>query len=121
MRRHQQGFSLIELMIAAVVTASAAVLLSGSLVSANRSASMRIDEIVLTQLLADRWAQLDDPLPSTQPQHGTCPPPFDDATWTLTAEPLEGPLASLAKTTLTMEHHDHAISLVTDRALAPRP
>ncbi len=115
------GFSLIELLIASVVAASAAVLLSGGLISANRSASMRAEGIVLEQLLADRWGRLEDPLPSAQPQQGACPAPFDDATWTLAVEPLEGPLASVAYATLTVERNGHAVSLATYRAIAQQP
>lgn len=119
--RGREGFSLIELLVASVVFASAAVLLSGGLVSANRSASGRIEQIVLTQLLADQLGRLDDSLGEETAQAGACPAPFDDARWTLALHKLDEPLALRSSATLTVMRNNRTLSVVTYRKPAPQP
>ena len=114
-RPRNQGFSLIELLIASVVVASAGALLIGGLVAANRSAEARIDQILSTQLLASRLALLSDPLDPSTPTSGTFPSPLDEFTWTLAW--TDAPLAPLAEATLTVETKSRAAHVVTYRPL----
>src|SRR3989338_3780205 len=109
----EQGFSLIELLMASVVVACAGALLIGGLVAANRSAEARIDQTLSTQFLSSQLALLGDQFDSNTPTSGTFPSPLDDVTWTL--EWIDAPLAPLAEATLTITTKDRAAHVVTYR------
>ena len=110
-----EGFSLIELLIASVVVAAAGALLIGGLVAANRSAEVRIDQTLATQLLASQLALLGDQLDPNTPTSGTFPPPLDEFAWTL--EWTEVPLTPLAEATITVTTKNHVAHVVTYRPL----
>ena len=111
----QQGFSLIELLIASVIVASAGALLIGGLVAANRSADLRIDQTLSTQLLASQLALLDDQIDPNTSTSGTFPSPLDAFAWTL--EWTDAPLTPLAQTTLTVTTKSRAAHVVTYRSV----
>lgn len=111
----EQGFSLVELLIASVVVASAGALLIGGLVAANRSAEIRIDQALSTQLLASQLALLDDQLSSQTPRSGTFPAPLDEFTWTL--EWTDTPFTPLVEARLTAAKKGRAAYVVTYRPL----
>ena len=111
-----QGFSLIELLIASVVIASVGSLLIGGLIAANRSADLRIEQTLSTQLLASQFALVHDRLSPDMPTRGTWTTPSGEFTWMLTWSPA--PRSPLAETTLTVTKQDHANRVVTYRPLA---
>ena len=113
--RNSRGFSLIELLIASIVIASAGALLVGGLVAANRSSDLRIEQVLFTQALAGRLALLDDELSDQTPTHGTLPAPLDDVSWSLAW--ADAPLAPLVQATLSVSRKDHAADVVTYRRL----
>ena len=109
----RNGFSLIELLLASVLVASAGALLMASLVTANRSASIRADQALLGQFLSSQLALLDDPLPAALPGSGPLPQPFDDRTALVAISAM--PLTVLQEATLGVEHGAHRAALVTWR------
>lgn len=103
-------------MIAAIVVASAGVLLVSGLVSSNRSAEQRMRQSVATQLLASRLALLDDQLQPDTPVEGAFEPPLDESAWALEwSETLWTPLV---ETTLSVSHKGQTVDAVTYRPLA---
>ena len=112
---NQRGFSLIELLIAATVVASASALLIGGLLAANRGTDLRIDQVLTTQVLASQLAQMDDALSPQTPTSGSVPS-LEGWTWTLQWN--ESPLTPLQETTLTLTHQDRTTRVVTYRPLA---
>ena len=115
----QQGFSLIELLIASLVIAAASALLVGGLVAANRSSELWSERLLFTQVLASRLALLDDELSDQTPTHGILPAPLEDVSWTLAW--TDAPLAPLVQATLSVSRKDHAADVVTYRRLATEP
>ena len=111
--RPRKGFSLIELLIASVVVASAGALLIGGLVTANRSAQIRIDQTLATQLLASQLALLDDQFQPKTPRQGSMEPPLEDDTWAL--EWSETPWTPLVEAKLSVSHKGQAVDAVTYR------
>ena len=114
--RNRRGFSLIELLIAAVIAAAAGALLIGGLVAANRSAEIRMAQTLSTHVLANQLALLDNQLGPKTPITGTVSSPLGQYTWTLAW--TEAPLAPLAETTLTVTSPQGASHVVTYRQLA---
>lgn len=110
----QNGFSLVELLIAAVIIALTASLLVGGLISANRSAALRAQQAVSTELLATQLAALPDALPPDAPAQAACPEPLTGDT-SCTMELAGGPLPSLRQVTLTLTHQGHAAHVATLR------
>ena len=111
----QQGFSLIELVMAAVLLASAGAMLVGGLVAANRSSDARIEQALSTQVLASQFALLDEQITPQTPTRGTVSSPLGEYTWTL--EWTKAPLAPLVEATLTLSRKDRASHVVTYRPL----
>ncbi len=107
----QDGFSLLELLMASMVVAAAGALLVGGMVWANRGADLRIEQVLSTQLLASQLALLDGPLSPQTPRSGTCPAPLNEFTWTLQWK--DAPLAPLAEATLTVGRNGHTAHVVT--------
>ena len=112
----QQGFSLIELLIASVIAASAGALLVGGLVAANRSANLRVNAALTTQALATQLALLDDQLTPQMPTSGPCVAALTACTWTLVW--TDAPLAPLVEATLSVSSDDRTAHVVTYRTLA---
>ena len=109
------GFSLIELLMAAVIASSVAALLIGVLIAANRGASLRKDQAVATQLLASQLALLPDTLSLTAPLQGSCEGSYPDCRWRLEHEPTATP--SLEKVVLTLEMQGRVFQASTYRRL----
>ena len=103
--------------MASLITAAAGALLAGGLVAANRSAALRIEQTLSTQLLADRLALLDERISDATPRSGTFSPSVHGATWTLTVEPAADPLTPLLKATISVTHQEHMTHVVTYRPL----
>ena len=110
----QDGFALLELLVASVVMAAAGALLVGGMVQVNRSTELHVEQTVLTQLLASQFALLDDALSQQMPASGTCAPPAD-CTWTL--HWIAAPLIPLVETTLTAGWKDRTAHVVTYRPI----
>ena len=110
-----RGLSLIELLMASIVVASAEALLISGLISANRGADLYVERALSTQLLASQLALLDEPLPHDVPTHGTFPA-WPEWSWTLQWQ--ESAFAPLQETTITIAHQAQAYHLVTYRTLA---
>jgi len=110
-----RGFSLMELLMASAIAAVAGGLLAGGLGAANRSAALRGEQIILTQLLAGRLALLGDEQDEQAPTQGTFPAPLDDARWTL--EWSSGPSPSLAEAVVAVTRGDRTMELTTFRRL----
>lgn len=113
--RRCNGFSLIELLMASLIASAAGALLVGGLVAANRSAALRIEQAISTQLLADRLALLDERISDATPRSGTFSPPVHGAVWALTVEPAADPLTPLLKATISVTHQEHTTHVVTYR------
>ncbi len=113
----ERGFSLIELLIASVITAMACVLLIGGLQAANRSGEMRSEQILATTVLANQLALLPEQIGPATPTSGAAASPLGEFTWTLTW--TEAPLAPLVEATLTVAGPQGAAHAVTYRSLAP--
>jgi prepilin-type N-terminal cleavage/methylation domain-containing protein len=113
--KHVQGFSLIELLIASVVIASAAVLLIGGLIGANRAAALRTEAALMAQSLASQLALMGDQLSSNTPTSGPCASQLSDCAWTLAWS--ETALTPLAEATLRISRKDRTDHVVTYRAL----
>ena len=115
-RRRDAGFSLIELVMAAVVVASAGALLSGALMATNRSAALRTQRALTTQWLATELALLPD---AATPGHaeGVLPAPNEAVAWTRDTEPAGTP--ELPFTIIRMKlSGDQTADVVTYRPLA---
>ncbi len=110
------GFALMELLVASVVVSAAGALLVGGLVQANRSAGLRVERIVSTELLASEFALLESPLHPQQPSTGPCTPSMDDCAWTLRWTPA--PLVPLVEATLAVERKGSTAPVVTYRPIA---
>lgn len=115
--RGRGGFSMIELLMASILIAGAGGMLIASLVSANRSASMRAEQALLGQFLASQLALLDDPLPAVLPESGPLPQPFQDHAALVTVGGL--PPTTLQQAALSVEHGAHRVALVTWRRPVP--
>ncbi|GEM_PF-5489012 len=94
--RNAAGFVLIELVIAAVLTAAAGALLAGALISVNRSSALRGDRAFSTQWLASQLALLPETATLGAQTSGTLPPPDDAILWTFDTAAIEPPFGSLA-------------------------
>ena len=115
-RRSAAGFSLIELMIASIIIAAAGALLAGGLVTSNRGADLRMQQVLSTQLLASRLALVDDQLQGAQGEdHGTFPPPLEAFHWTQQWEQTPSQLAPLARTVVTVSDGTSTAHVVTYR------
>ena len=112
----EQGFSLIELLMAAVIAASVGSLLAGGLIAMNRSRDIRVEQAISTQLLAGQLALLDDEINDQTPMAGTIPASPNDFRWTI--ERVEAPLVPLVTTTLVLSHNGHDTHVVTYRRIA---
>lgn len=110
-----EAFSLIELLMASVVVAAGGAMLIGGLVAANRSRELRIEQLLATQLLAGRLAELDDEIGAETPMSGTFAEPLDEFAWSL--EHNDPSPDGLAQATLTVSHDDHHTHAVTLRRL----
>ena len=110
------GFSLIELLIASSVAAGAAALLAGGLMAANRSADRRVEQARLTQLLASRLAELDDPLQDDAAASGAFPTPYEGFAWTI--ERINAPQEPVGVFRLQVTHEGHTVDAVTSRRIA---
>jgi type II secretory pathway pseudopilin PulG len=98
-RRNAAGFSLVELLMAGVVVASAGSLLAGGLMTANRGAQLRRQQILMTQALASQFAQLDDRVVDASGEtSGTLLPPLETMRWTRHWEPVSEELARIRLT-----------------------
>ncbi len=116
MKNHScSGLSLIELLMASIVVASAGALLVSGLLSANRGADLYVERARLTQLLASQLALLDEPLPHDASTQGTFPG-LPDWSWTLQWQ--ASPFSPLQETTMTVAHQAQAHRVVTYRTLA---
>lgn len=109
------GFSLIELLMAAVIASSAAALLIGVLISANRQASLRKEQAVASQVLATQLALLDDALTSATPSEGACAAAPSGCRWKLEHTPTVIP--QLEKVVLTVETEGRSLRASTYRRL----
>lgn len=109
------GFSLIELLMAAVIASSAAALLIGVLVSANQGASFRMKQAVGTQVLASQLALLAGPLTPTTPLQGSCVTPPSGWRWKLDHTPTA--TSSLQKVVLTVEEQGKSLHVSTYRRM----
>ena len=112
----EQGFSLIELLMAAVIVAAVGSLLAGGLIAANRSRDVRVEQALSAQLLASELALLDDELTEQTPTTGTISAAPESFTWTL--QRAGAPLPPLVTATLTLSHNGHNTHVVTYRRLA---
>jgi len=116
MLKRRQGFSLIELLIAATIVAAEGALLAGGLLAANRSMDRRTEQALLTHLLASQSALLDSDLSDQTPRQGTFAAPLDEMAWSLEWVPM--PNTSLVRATLTVEREGRSVNAVTYRRLA---
>ena len=107
---------MIELLMASIVVAMAGAMLMGVLIASNRSAKLRIEHTLLTQLAASQLSLIDDPLTDQTPTQGAFAPPLEDFTWSLTR--TDAPLKTLAQATLTVSHDHHHADVVTYRRKA---
>jgi len=121
MRLRCGGFSLIELLIASTLIASAGALLAGGLATANRQADRRIAQALSTQAAASTLALLDDRVGSEAPSSGTLPPPLDGCRWTLEVTDPDPVLVPLAKIVLTVRGNGQTVSLTTYRQRSTTP
>ncbi len=115
-RRSNEGFSLIELLMAAVIAGAVGSLLAGSLIAANRSRDIRVEQALSTQVLASQLALLDDELTEQTPTSGTIPATPEEFTWTLQRAKVA--LMPLVTATLTLSRGSHEAHVVTYRRLA---
>ena len=112
--RNTAGFSLVELLIAAMVVAVAGTLLAAGLLTSNRGAQQRLRQIAATQLLASQLALLDDHVTGvTGELSGTFPPTLEAFHWTQRWEQATGPLNPLAHTTLAVSDGTYTAHAVT--------
>ena len=114
-KRCNGGFSLVELLMAAVIAAAVGSLLAGGLIAANRSRDIRVEQALSTQLLASQLALLDDEITDQTPTSGTIPTSSGDFTWTL--QRVEAPLPPLVTAELTLNRNGHEAHVVTYRRL----
>ena len=112
----EQGFSLIELLIASVVAAAAGALLVGALVAVNRNTELRTERVLSIEALASQLALLDDQLAPKTPTSGTCNSPVTRCEWTLTWNQTS--LRPLVEATITVAHKDRTNHVVTYRPIA---
>ena len=117
-RRSAAGFSLVELLIASIIVAAGGTLLAGGLVTSNRGAQLRRQQVLSTQLLASRLALVDDQLQEAQGEAGgTFPPPLETFQWTQRWEQAEGPLHPLAQVTLVVSDGTSTAHAITYRPI----
>ena len=117
-RRNAAGLSLVELLIAAIVVASAGTLLVAGLITANRGAEQRLRQITVEQLLASQVALLDDHVVGTAGElSGTFPPPLETFHWIRRWEQTEGPMHPLAHTTFTVSDGAYTAHVETYRPI----
>ncbi len=102
--------------MASVVAAAAAALLVGGLVAANRSAGLRIEQALSTQLLANQLALLGDQIADDTPTQGAFPEPLGTFSWSL--EYADASPDPLTHVTLAVAHDGHEAHVVTYRRLA---
>jgi hypothetical protein len=114
--RREAGLALAEVLIAAVIIAAGGALLVGGLAGANRSADLRVERAVATQLLASEIALLPEAVGGATPTAGTFPPPLADYDWTLDHVPSQT-MAPLEELTLTVSRQGRRIHAVSARPL----
>ena len=102
-------------MIASIIIAAAGALLAGGLVTSNRGADLRMQQVLSTQLLASRLALVDDQLQRAQgEERGT----LDGFHWTQQWEQAQDHLAPLARTVVTVSDATSTAHVVTYRPVA---
>ena len=115
-RRSAAGFSLVELLIASIIVAAGGTLLAGGLVTSNRGAQLRSQQILVTQALASQLAQLNDQVVGASGQaSGAWPPPLETIRWTKRWEPAVGPMEPLAQVTLAFSDGTYTAHAITYR------
>lgn len=82
----QRGLALLEVLIASTIAAAATAMLASGLLSVNRSRDLRVEQVIMGQLLASRLAALDDPLPDDAPSEGAFDEPLDAFHWRMQRE-----------------------------------
>ena len=111
-QRNAAGLSLVELLIASLVVAAAGSLLAGGLLIANRAANQRLQQIVATQLLASRFALLEEEMVEAAGQtSGTFPSPLEAVQWIQRWERVS---EELARVILTVSDGTLTQHVVTD-------
>ena len=117
-RRSAAGFSLVELLIASIIVAAGGTLLAGGLVTSNRGAQLRSQQILVTQALASQLAQLNDQVVGASGQaSGALPPPLETIRWTRRWEPATGPMEPLAQVTLVVSDGTSTAHVLTYRPI----
>jgi type II secretory pathway pseudopilin PulG len=107
--------SLVELLIASIVVAVAGTLLAGGLVTSNRGAARRFQQILATQLLASRVALLDDHVAAASGElSGTFPSPLEAFHWT---QRWESVADSMARLTIAVSDGTATTHVVTYRPI----
>jgi type II secretory pathway pseudopilin PulG len=110
-RRNAAGFSLVELLIASIVVAAGGTLLAGGLVTSNRSAALRLRQLIATQLLASQVALLGDEVVGDAGETGgTYVPPLEAFHWTQRWELVAD---QLARTTVSVSDGSYTAHAVT--------
>ena len=114
-RRNASGLSLVELLIAAIVVASAGTLLAGGLVISNRGSDRRLAQLLATQILATELALLEDQLVEKSGEDsGRFSPPPERFRVTRHWEPVS---EELARIRLTVSDGGSIADVVTDRPI----
>ncbi|MDP3704134.1 MAG: hypothetical protein Q8R78_07075 [Candidatus Omnitrophota bacterium] len=112
-RRNASGLSLVELLMAAVVVASAGSLLAGGLVISNRGADRRLAQLLATQILATELALLEDQVVGAFGEDsGRRSPPPEPFRVTRRWEPVADQMAQM---TLTVSDGSYTAYAVTYR------
>ena len=112
-RRSAVGLSLIELLIASIIVAAGGALLAGGLVTSNRGADLRMQQVLSTQLLASQLALLEDQVVGASGgDRGTPPLPPEAFHVTRRWEPVTD---QMAQTTITVAYGSSTAHVVTYR------
>ncbi len=115
----ESGFSLIELLIASLIVASAGTMLASGILLANRSGAIRIQQAVAAHVLADELARVDDRLTAGTEEEHTVPSPDGNLTVVRASDAAEPPLAPLIYTSLRINHPRVQAHVATCRRPAP--
>lgn len=106
---------MVELLIAASVLAIAGSILISSLVSVNRSAERSIERTMVTHLLANQLALLEDHADAQTTQQGTVTLAPDEFAWATDVADAAGMLAPLKQVTMTLTRDGRISRIVTYR------